>query len=171
MTVVTPASVEKMIYMIRGQKVMIDSDLARLYEVETGALKRAVRRNVERFPDDFMLTLTQEEFESLRCQIGISKKGRGGTRHAPFAFTEQGVAMLATVLNSKRAIQVNIGIMRTFVKLRQLLASDETLAERVAKLEKGTDKLFRIVFQRLDTVERNVPLLPPLRKKIGIKQD
>lgn len=166
---VTPATVEKMIFIVRGHKVMLDSDLATLYEVETGALNRQVKRNIERFPKDFMFQLTKGEYDTLKCQIGISN-GRGGRRTPPFAFTENGVAMLSSVLTSKKAIQVNIAIMRIFSKIRNILASDETLAERLATLEKGTNQLFRIVFQRLDKLEAETPLLPKERRKIGLKR-
>ena len=112
--------IEKRILLLRGQKVMLDTDLAELYGVETGALKRAVKRNRERFPEDFMFELTFQEVGILRCQIGTSSWG--GQRFLPYAFTEQGVAMLSSVLKSKRAVQVNIEIMRAFVKLREILA-------------------------------------------------
>src|SRR5712671_5834711 len=116
--------IERAILLIRGEKVMLDSDLAELYGVETGALNRAVKRNVNRFPLDFMFQLTPKEAENLKCQFGISSSSYGGRRRSfPYAFTEQGVAMLSSVLNSERAVAVNIGIMRAFVKLRQMLAS------------------------------------------------
>ena len=166
---ITPKLVEKIIYIIRGQKVMLDKDLAELYEVETKFFNRAVKRNLNRFPEDFMFHLTREEYKSLRCQIGTSKTvGRGGRRYMPFVFTEQGVAMLSSVLKSERAILVNISIMRTFVKIRGFLNSDETLSERLHKLEKGADKVFRIVFERLDRLESETPLVPRKRKKIGL---
>ena len=111
--------IQGMIYEIRGQRVMLDSDLAALYDVETFNLNKAVKRNIERFPGDFMFQLTKEEWENLTFQIGISNRQHGGRRFMPYAFTEQGVAMLAAVLNSQKAIDVNISIMRTFVKLRQ----------------------------------------------------
>ena len=132
------------IYLIRGEKVMLDADLAELYGVSTGALNQAVTRNTERFPKDFMFTLNQPEFESLISQIVISKS-RGGRRKPPRAFTEQGVAMLSTVLRSKRAVQVNIVIMRTFVKLRQMLATNEELARNVAKHDREITALFEHV--------------------------
>ena len=132
--------IESRIYLIRGQKVLLDADLAGLYEVETRALNQAVRRNKERFPDDFMFRLAAEEANALKSQIVISKitqgeKGRGGRRYQPYAFTEQGIAMLSSVLSSKRAIEVNIAIMRTFVRLRHLLATHEELARRLEQLE------------------------------------
>ena len=131
--------------MIRGLKVMLDRDLAALYGVETRVLKQAVRRNADRFPDDFMFGLTGKEFINWRSQFVTSNSDKMGFRHAPMAFTEQGVAMLATVLNSKRAIDVNIAIMRTFVKLRQMLDSHARLAKKLAELETKYDGQFRIV--------------------------
>ena len=119
---------------IRGQKVLIDADLAALYGVETKALLQAVKRNLDHFPDDFMFQLTSEEWGVLRSQFVTSNKGRGGRRYAPYAFTEQGVAMLSSVLNSNQAIQVNIAIMRAFVKLRELLATNKDLANQFDEL-------------------------------------
>lgn len=128
--------IESRIFLIRGQKVLLDSDLAGLYQVETKALNRAVKRNLDRFPEDFMFQLTHEEAaELLRYQIGTSNEGRGGRRYSPYVFTEQGVAMLSGVLTSSRAVEVNIAIMRTFVRLRQLLATHEELARRLEQLE------------------------------------
>src|SRR5579884_3572632 len=128
--------IESRIWLIRGQ-VLLDSDLAALYQVATKALNQAVRRNRERFPEDFMFQLTDREYESLRSQFVTSNEtGRGGRRYRPYAFTEQGVAMLSSVLNSKRAIEVNIAIMRTFVRLRQVLASHEDLARKVDELQR-----------------------------------
>jgi|SRR5437867_3103826 len=127
--------VERSIYLIRGEKVMLDAHLARLYGVEVAALNRAVKRNALRFPEDFMFQLTPQEFASLRGQIGISKIGRGGRRYCPYAFTEQGVAMLSSVLHSERAVLVNVAIMRAFVGLRRMLASNESLARKLAELE------------------------------------
>jgi hypothetical protein len=121
---------------IRGQKVLLDSDLAVLYQVETKILNKAMQRNRDRFPDDFMFQLTREEnAEVLRCQFGTSKEGSGGRRYLPYVFTEQGIAMLSGVLTSTRAVEVNIAIMRTFVRLRQLLATHEELARRLDQLE------------------------------------
>ena len=127
--------IEKVIYLIRGEKVMLDRDLASLYDVETKVLNRAVKRNLKRFPLDFMFQLTAEEAENLRCQIGTSSLRHGGRRYFPYVFTEQGVAMLSTVLNSERAVLVNIEIMRAFVKLRQMLTSNTELARRLDELE------------------------------------
>ena len=127
--------IEKAILLVRGQKVMLDRDLAELYAVETGALNRAVKRNIQRFPEDFMFQITDEEAERLRCQTGISKRGRGGRRYLPYVFTEQGVAMLSSVLNSERAVQVNIAIMRVFVRLREMMATHKELAFKLVELE------------------------------------
>ena len=149
--------------MIRGLKVMLDRDLAALYGVETRVLKQAVRRNADRFPDDFMFVLDRQEFANLTSQSVISSSW-GGLRPAPMVFTQQGVAMLSTVLNSERAIDVNIAIMRTFVKLRQMLDSHAKLAKKLAELEAKYDGQFRIVFDALN--ELMVPP-EPKRKPIG----
>ncbi len=164
-----PKSVEKMIYLIRGQKVMLDSDLAELYGVETKSLNRQVSRNQVRFPDDFMFRLTSDEYELLRCQNGTSSKGRGGRRYLPLAFTEGGVAMLSSVLTSERAALVNISIIRTFIRLRSFLSMENTLEKKIDKLQEGTNKLFKIVFERLDSVEDATPALKPNRRKIGLR--
>lgn len=169
MSEITPKQIEKMIYVIRGQKVMLDSDLALLYEVETRYLNKAVKRNIKRFPEDFMFQLNPEEYKALMFQFGTSNKGKGGRRKVPSVFTESGIAMLSGILNSDRAITVNISIMRIFIKMRQLLASEESLTDRLGKLEKGTDKLFRVVFERLENIEEKIPLLPKDRNKIGLK--
>ena len=128
--------IQNLIYVVRGQRVMLDRDLARLYEVETRVLNQAVKRNIERFPDNFMFQLTKEEFEELRpiSQIVISVKG-GGTQKLPLVFTEQGVAMLSSVLRSKNAIQTNIQIMNTFVKMRQWAVENKEIAQRLSELE------------------------------------
>ena len=144
--VISIEKIDKAIYVIRGDSVMLDRDLAVLYGVETKILNKAVKRNLQRFPLDFMFQLTQDEAESLRFQIGTSNKGRGGRRYLPYVFTEQGVAMLSSVLNSERAITVNIEIMRAFVKFRQLLVSNTELARRLDELESKYDKQFKIVF-------------------------
>lgn len=140
--------IENKIYDIRGQKVMLDFDLALMYEVETKIFKQAVKRNIHRFPSDFMFVLSTEEFESLRSQIVTSK--RGGTRYLPFAFTEQGVAMLSSVLNSEKAIDVNIAIIRTFVLIRQHALHFEDLSKKIKQLEKKYDASFKEVFAALD---------------------
>ena len=133
--------VERLIYLARGEKVLLDADLAMLYGVTTGALNRAVRRNANRFPDDFMFGLTAEEAEILKCQIGISSSRHGGRRRSrPYAFTEQGVAMLSSVLRSERAVQVNVAIMRAFVSLRRMLAANDVLSRKLAELERRLEK-------------------------------
>ena len=139
--------IEKAIYYIRGEKVMLDSDLAELYQVQTKALNQAVRRNRDRFPSDFMFQLSAKEVDELnRSQFVTGSQKHRDPRSKPYAFTEQGVAMLSTVLRSKRAITVNIEIMRAFVKLRHLLVSDTELARRLDELESKYDKQFKIVF-------------------------
>jgi tetrahydromethanopterin S-methyltransferase subunit G len=130
------------IYQIRGQKVMLDRDLAKLYGVETRTLKQAVKRNIKRFPPDFMFELKKEEFENWRSQFVTSNSDRMGLRYAPFAFTEQGVAMLSSVLNSDRAIEVNIAIMRTFVKLRKAIMDSDEIRQR---LDEHDDKIQLII--------------------------
>ena len=137
------------IYLIRGQKVMLDADLADLYGVTTGNLNKAVQRNTERFPDDFMFQLTQEEFENLKFQIGIARSW-GGRRTQPFVFTELGIAMLSSVLRSTQAVQVNMAIMRTFVRMREMLATHEDLARKVAEHDKHITSLYEHL-QRLLT--------------------
>ena len=133
-------AIEEKIYMIRGYKVLLDQDIALLYGVETKQLKRQVRRNRKRFPDDFMFELTKKEYRDfLRCQFGTLRKG-GYSKYRPYAFTEQGIAMLSGILNSDRAIQVNIAIMRAFVKLRQILSTNKELAHKLAQLEQRTEK-------------------------------
>jgi hypothetical protein len=128
--------IERRIHVIRGHKVMLDRDLAALYGVETKNLKRAVKRNLLRFPDDFMIQLSNQELMNLRCQIGTSSGEHGGHRHRPLAFTEQGIAMLSSVLNSERAIAVNIEIMRTFVYMREMLSSNDALKKQLEDLER-----------------------------------
>lgn len=129
--------VERLIHLARGEKVLLDADLAKLYGVTTGALNRAVKRNASRFPADFMFELTAEEAQILKCQSGISSSGHGGRRRSrPFVFTEQGVAMLSSVLRSERAVQVNVAIMRAFVGLRRMLAGNEALSRKLAELER-----------------------------------
>lgn len=172
MSEITPTIIENSIYLIRGQKVMLDSDLAYLYGLETKMLKRAVKRNLNRFPPDFMFELTQEELTNWRYQFGTSKKVKMGLRIPPFVFTELGVAMLSSVLNSENAINVNISIMRTFVQLRSFLAMETTINGKVNKLEHDTRKLFKIVFQKLDNIEDQIsPKLSPKRRKIGLNKE
>jgi hypothetical protein len=161
--VIPTERIERSIFLIRGQKVMLDADLAELYGIETKLLNRAVRRNLSRFPQDFMLELTREEVENLRFQIGTSSRW-GGRRYNPLAFTEQGVAMLSSVLRSPRAVQVNIAIMRAFVKLRELLASNRDLARRLDEMEGKYDEQFKVVFDAIRELMR--PPEKP-RRKIG----
>jgi hypothetical protein len=163
-TAVVPLEqIEGSILLIRGQKVMLDVDLASLYGVETRILTRAVQRNLDRFPDDFMFQLTAEEFDDLRSQIGISSRW-GGRRYRPYAFTEHGVAMLSSVLRSERAVQVNIEIMRTFVRLRLMLASNAELERRLDELEARYDVQFRAVFDTIRELMRP-PSAP--RRRLG----
>jgi hypothetical protein len=161
------AWIEQRIYVVRGMKVMLDSDLAALYGVPTRALNQQVRRNRRRFPGDFLFELTPEEVESLRSQIVTSNAriGRGGRRYAVLAFTEQGVAMLSSVLHSDRAIDVNIAIMRTFVRLRHALQGHSELAKKVGELEQRYDGQFQVVFDALRELMR-LPEEPP-RPRVG----
>ena len=135
--------------------------------VDTRTLNQAIKRNIRRFLSDFMFNLNKSEWEILKSQF-VTSSSHGGRRKLPLVFTENGVAMLSGILSSNRAISVNIAIMRTFTKLRELLATDESLSNRMHKLEKGTDRLFRIVFERLDKLEAETPILPNKRKKIGL---
>ncbi len=156
--------IEKKILLVRGQKVMLDSDLADLYGVTTKRFNEQVKRNLKRFPIDFMFQLNEEETEVLRSQFATSKAGRGGRRYYPYVFTEQGVAMLSSILNSERAIEVNILIMRAFVKLREMIASNKDLARRLDELENKYDKQFKIVFEAIRQL-----MIPPAapKRKIG----
>jgi hypothetical protein len=160
---IPPELIERSILLIRGQKVMLDADLAELYGVETGQLVRAVKRNISRFPHDFMFQLSKDEFENLRCHFGTSSQW-GGRRYPPYAFTEQGVAMLSSVLKSRRAVQVNIEIMRAFVRLRQILASNKELAKRLDDLEKKYDSQFRVVFDAIRQLMTPPESQPPKRR-------
>jgi len=157
--------IERSILLIRGHKVMLSNDLAELYQVEPRVLVQAVKRNIARFPQDFMFQLTEKEFSNLKSQIVISSWG-GLRRAAPYAFTEQGVAMLSSVLRSKRAIQVNIEIMRTFVRLRRMLASHAELARKLEALEKRYDGQFKIVF---DAIRELMRPPEPKRRPIGFR--
>jgi len=154
--------IEKKILLIGGIKVILDKDLAALYGVTTGNLNKAVNRNRDRFPEDFMIQLNDEEFNNLKFHFGTSSWG--GTRKPPRAFTEQGIAMLSSVLNSKRAIHVNIEIMRAFVKLRELMSSHKDLARKLAELEKKYDGQFQIVFKAIKQLMEEPE---PKEKRIG----
>ena len=162
--ILTSERIERSILLIRGHKVMLDADLAELYGVETRALLQAVSRNQKRFPEDFMFQMSKEEYELLRSQIVISKKGRGGRRYLPYVFTEQGVAMLSSVLRSERAVQVNIEIMRAFVRLRELVATHKYLARKLETLEKRYDAQFKVVF---DAIRELMARPEPNKRKIG----
>jgi hypothetical protein len=159
---VSTERIERVILVLRGHRILLDADLAALYGVETKAFNRAVKRNIDRFPDDFMFQLTDEETEALRCHFGTSK-GRGGRRYPPYAFTEQGVAMLSSVLNSPRAVQVNIEIMRAFVRLRQMLQSNADLGRKLEALEKRYDAQFKVVFDAIRQL-----MTPPAKPKARI---
>jgi hypothetical protein len=156
------------IYTIHGVQVLLDTDLARLYQVETRVLKQTVRRNIDRFPDDFMFELSEEEWKSLRSQFVILKEsGRGKhSKYRPYAFTEQGVAMLSGILKSKQAVEVNIAIMRTFVQLRKWMRDNQSLALKIKELERNYDEKFTIVFKAIQQLiqEENKP-----RRSIGFK--
>lgn len=166
-----PAELRNNIYVLRDREVMLDQELAELYGVETGALTRAVRRNRDRFPDDFMFQLAREEWDELRSQIGISNEGgRGGRRYRPYVFSEQGVAMLSSVLRSKQAVAVNIEIMRAFVELRHMAQSHEALARRLNELERelkaelgGQDAKVNAILKLLG----EVTISPPRKQRAG----
>jgi hypothetical protein len=169
-----PENVAQLVFFIRGEKVMFDVDLAKLYGVSTKALNQAVSRNRSRFPEDFAFRLTRDEFDTmrsqivtsysgrraLRSQIVTSKKGRGGRRYRPYAFTEQGVAMLSSVLRSARAVEVNIAIMRTFVQLRRLMDTNRDLARKIEALERKYDEQFAAVFAAIKQL-----IAPPVAPK------
>jgi hypothetical protein len=154
--------IERRIYLIRGHKVMLDADLAELYGVLTGNLNKAISRNRDRFPEDFMFQLSGDEFKNLRFQFGTSSSW-GGRRYPPYAFTEQGVAMLSSVLKSKRAVQVNIAIMRAFVRLREMLATHKDLARKLDEMEKKYDGQLKIVFDAICKLMQP-PSAPPKRR-------
>jgi ORF6N domain len=156
---VVPAAISQKIYFLRGQRVMLSTDLARLYRVEVRALIQAVQRNIERFPADFLFQLTDEEQKNLKSQFVISSWG--GVRRAPYAFTEQGVAMLSSVLRSPRAVQVNIAIMRTFVRLREMLATNQKLRRKIEDMEKRYDAKFQIVFATIESMLEDEDLPKP----------
>ncbi len=158
--------IERSILLIRGHKVILDKDLAKMYGVTTGNLNKAVSRNIARFPDDFMFQLSKEELNNLIFHFGISSWG--GTRKPHRAFTEQGVAMLSSVLKSKRAIHVNIEIVRAFVKLRQMLTTNTELARKLNSLEKKYDKQFKIVF---DAIRELMTPSEPKHRKIGFRKE
>jgi hypothetical protein len=157
-------NISRRILTVRGHRVMLDADLAALYDVQTKAFNQAIQRNRDRFPIDFMFQRTEEEFAGLRSQIVTSKKGRGGRRYLPCVFTEQGVAMLSGVLDSDRALQVNIAIMRAFVRMRETMASHQELAQHLKALEKTYDARFPVVFDAIRALME--PSKSP-RRRIG----
>ena len=165
---------QQKIYEIRGQRVMLDFDLATLYEVDNKRLKEAVRRNIDRFPYDFMIELTRDEYNSLRSQFATLENGRGKfSKFLPFAFTEQGVAMLSSVLNSQKAVQINIQIIRAFVLLRQLTLSNAELSNQLKQLELKYDKQFDDIFEAINYLLKkdNQKKQQTERKQIGFKSD
>jgi len=169
MNLVLAEKIESRIVIIRGERMMMDQDLAELYNVSTGRLNEQVKRNIRRFPGDFMIQLTRKEFENLKSQFAISSWG--GTRKLPYAFTEQGVAMLSSVLHSERAIQVNIAIIRAFVKLRQILSRNKELARKIKQLEGKVKKhdeeihaIFEVIHQLMTPPEKP-------KRRIGFRQD
>ncbi|MBM4146825.1 MAG: ORF6N domain-containing protein [Nitrospira sp.] len=163
--------IEKKIYLIRSHKGMLDADLADLYGVATKVLLQAVKRNLKRFPSDFMFQLNYQEVAALRSQFVTSKTGRGGRRYQPYVFTEQGVAMLSSVLNSERAIEVNIAIMRAFVKLREMLSSNKELALKLAQLERKIEKHDDEIKLIFDAIRQLMTPPEPKRKKIGFRRE
>ena len=166
---VPPGRIERRIIVVRGENVMLDEDLARIYGVETRVLVQAVKRSARRFPPDFMFQLSHEEFEALRAQLEGAPPGRGGRRYLPHAFTEQGVAMLSSVLRSDRAVAVNIEIMRAFVRMRQILASHADLARKLEALEKKYDTQFKVVFDAIRELMAPPPVRP--RGRFGFARD
>jgi len=168
--IISPEKIAPFVLVLRGEKVLLDEDLAALYGVETRILNQAVKRNPGRFPADFMFQLTEDEWDaaaSLRSQFVISKR-QGGRRYPPHAFTEQGVAMLSSVLRSPRAVEVNIAIMRTFVQLRRLMDSNKLLAEKIEALEQKYDEQFRVVFE---AIKQLIAHDDPPKRQIGFHPD
>ena len=160
-------NIEELIHYIRGHRVMLDEDLASLYEVETRILTRAVKRNLERFPVDFMFQLEDQEVANLRSQIGISNQIHGGRRYRPYAFTEQGVAMLSSVLRSSRAIKVNVEIIRAFVRFRGILNSHRDLSLKLEELEQRYDHQFKVVFDAIKEIM--APKGSATKRRIGFR--
>lgn len=160
--------IERKIFLIREQKVILDFYLAELYGVETKLLKRSVRRNINRFPPDFMFVLNKDEYNSLRCQIGSLKRGMHA-KYLPYAFTEQGIAMLSSVLNSERAIQMNIAIMRAFVKLREMITSNKELAQKLTELERKIGVHDAEIQAIYEAIRRLLEPPPQPRRQIGFK--
>jgi phage regulator Rha-like protein len=163
-SIIPGALISQKIFFVRGTRVMLDVDLARLYGVETKNLNKAVKRNASRFPFDFMFQLSSKEMQNLRFQIGTSKSAQGGRRYAPYAFTEQGIAMLSSVLRSVRAVQANVAIMRTFVRLREMLTTHEELRRKIDAMEKRYDARFQAVFE---AIRQMLETPTPAKKPIG----
>ena len=171
-TLVSAERITHSILLLRGQRVLLDADLAKLYEVETRVLVQAVKRNLGRFPEDFMFQLNAEEVAALRSQSVISNAGRGGRRYAPYAFTEQGVAMLSSVLSSPQAISVNIEVMRAFVRLRGMLASNKDLAAKLAELERKLKTHDQAIAGIFDAIRQLMAPPPaPQKQPIGFVSD
>jgi hypothetical protein len=166
---ITSKEIESKIYLIRGEKVMLDYDLAELYQVQTKRLKEQVKRNLPRFPADFMFVLSNQEFRDLRSQFATSSLRHGGQRMAPLAFTEQGVTMLSAVLHSERAIDVNITIVRAFVRLREVLSSNTELEKKILALEAKSDGKFKIVFEAIRELMSSHTV--PRKRIIGLAPD
>jgi len=164
-TLIPAKRIEHKILFLRKHKVMVDRDLAELYEVPTKRLNEQIKRNIKRFPSDFMFRLTKEEFKNLKSQFATSSWG--GVRKMPYVFTEQGVAMLSSVLNSERAIQVNIAIMRTFTKLRDMISTHKDLKQKLKEMEKKYDKQFQVVFQALEQLLEEPKEKP--KRRIGFR--
>ena len=173
-TVISVERLEKSIYLIRGEKVILDEELARMYQVRTKALVQAVKRNNKRFPEDFMFQLTAEEYSALRSQI-VTSTGSTGRRTLPYAFTERGISMLSSVLNSERAIEVNIAIIRAFIRMRQVIAGNKDLERKLNDLERRYDAQFKVVFnsirQLINATPKNTTAAVPKRKRIGFGRD
>lgn len=165
MSKISKTEIEKCIFIVRKQKVMLDSDLARIYGIETKNLNKAVGRNSERFPSDFMFQLNEKEVELLRFQSGTSKMGSGGRRYLPYVFTEHGALMLSSVLNSEIAIEASIQVVRSFIQLREFVISHTELSKKLSELEKKYDSQFKVVFEAIQKM-MVVPEAPS--KKIGI---
>ena len=166
--------IQNKIFDVRGYRVMLDFDLAELYNVKTKVLKQAVKRNIQRFPSDFMFQLTDQEVTALRCQFGTSNEGRGGRRYRPYVFTEHGILMLSSVLGSDRAVKVNIEIMRAFNRLRQFMLSHKELAAKLESLERRYDAQFKVVFNSIRELINAKPKtieVPRKKKLIGFGRE
>lgn len=168
---ITETLIENKIYLIRGQKIMLDLDLAEMYDVATKVLKQAVRRNIDRFPEDFMFEMKEEEFANWRSQFVTSNSLKMGLRYKPFCFTEHGVLMLSSVLRSNRAVQVNIQIMRVYSKMKELLLMNKDILMRLEKLEKNSDKHDKEIKLIFDSIKRLISQPIERTQRIGFKKD